>query len=102
MNTKHKYYDVIVAFAEGKTIQYRRGGNDTLWRDWLAPYCPAFSTHNGAPSYRVKPETRKIRVALFKLPDRVSLSAAESTNYKVFEAANGFTRWVTDEIEVEV
>jgi len=53
MNKRHKHYDVIVAWAEGKEIQFREKPSD-VWND--------FKTWDAAPTfhselqYRIKPE----------------------------------------------
>lgn len=71
---KHKHYDVIVAFAEGKTIQWRgqRG-----WEDWdgLGNQAPTF--HADA-KYRIKPEPK---------PDVVSYVVSTQTSPHVHLSA---------------
>ena len=47
---KHKHYDVIVAWAEGKEVQRKR--NDE-WEDWNEKFSPAFYPD---VEYRIKPE----------------------------------------------
>ena len=55
MNKRHKHYDVIVAWAEGKEIQFRAKPSD-VWND--------FKTWDAAPTfhselqYRIKPEPK--------------------------------------------
>ena len=51
MNKRHKYYDVILAFAEGKDVQFNVG--DGIWRDWTENACPSFCEHT---EWRTKPE----------------------------------------------
>lgn len=55
MNKRHKHYDVIVAWAEGKEIQWRLIG-DASWRDRIELGVPAFS--DGELEWRVKPEPK--------------------------------------------
>jgi len=53
MNKRHKHYETIVAWAEGKEIQFRAKPSD-VWND--------FKTWDAAPTfhselqYRIKPE----------------------------------------------
>jgi hypothetical protein len=53
MGTKHKHYDVIVAWAAGEEIQYFWGFE---WRDWEETSCPAFA---GTAEWRIKPKRVK-------------------------------------------
>ena len=49
---KHKHYDCIVAWAEGKKIQVKEYGS-TIWEDL---HCtPSWSSH---VNYRIKPEPK--------------------------------------------
>lgn len=50
MTQKHKHYDAIIAFANGKKIETRLPGSEK----WSAIANPTWS---GALEYRVKPET---------------------------------------------
>lgn len=53
---KHKHYDVIVAWAEGKTVQFKSPA-DNEWIDVVPSSdasSPAFRSH---VEYRIKPET---------------------------------------------
>ena len=55
---KHKHYDCIVAWAEGKEIQYRR--NDRLyyhdyWQDFEKEHPPTWFE---SFEYRIKPEPK--------------------------------------------
>jgi hypothetical protein len=53
MGTKHKHYDVIVAWAAGEEIQYFWGFQ---WRDWEETSCPGFA---GTAEWRIKPKRVK-------------------------------------------
>jgi len=53
MGTKHRHYDVIVAWAAGEEIQYFWGFQ---WRDWEETTCPAFT---GTAEWRIKPKRVK-------------------------------------------
>ena len=52
MCTKHKHYDLIVAWAEGKQIQWYR----TSTREWFDVNIPSWSKDD---TYRIKPEPVK-------------------------------------------
>lgn len=96
---RHKHADVIIAFAEGKQIQWRRGGMD--WTDT--------NTINGLElsdlSWRIKPASPQYRVALMKndgsgnpYPFIIHKKSAE----KGIEEHYNFSRWLTDWTEYEV
>jgi hypothetical protein len=50
---KHKHYDVIVAWAEGKEIQVK--DNFGWWSNWNHQCPPSFSVHG---EYRIKSEPK--------------------------------------------
>ena len=52
MNKRHKHYDVIVAWAEGKEIQFKYW-ND--WIDWAEKGSPNFHERT---EWRIKPEPK--------------------------------------------
>jgi len=53
MGTKHRHYDVIVAWAAGEEIQYFWGFQ---WCDWEETSCPSFA---GTAEWRIKPKLTK-------------------------------------------
>lgn len=55
---KHKHCDVIKAWADGATVQYKNRASDT-WADWKSKLCPGFDTD---VDYRVKPPKREVWV----------------------------------------
>src|SRR5690625_1737966 len=67
MKNRHKYYNEIVAFAEGKTIQAKYIGipNEGIWVDDHAPYFD-----NSKYEFRIKPEPKYIP---FTFEDREEL-----------------------------
>ena len=93
--TKHVHYACIVAFAEGKPIQWRES-NDKKWCDWASAVAPVFFPEI---QYRVKPEVKKCRVALFKF-NQVSVCKLDDTA-QYWENESHFVRWITDWIEYE-
>jgi hypothetical protein len=52
MSKRHKHYDEIVAWANGKKIQYKFDG-DAIWRDWCSNEAPSFMDYS---YFRIKPE----------------------------------------------
>jgi hypothetical protein len=85
---KHKHYDVIVAWAEGKKIQYINTlGN---WEDWNESYSPGFD--NWA-EYRIKPEPLPDIVRYYYVDSHyftVSQQYTNHTNLKItFDGATG-------------
>lgn len=67
-NGKHKWCDVIVAWAEGAEIQFKPYGCDS-WRDYSLASAPTFGD---STEYRIKPEKSDALVAAEK-----QLAAAE-------------------------
>ena len=119
---KHKYYDVIVAWAEGKEIQ-SKGISESNWETWYGED-PQFDSTRLL--WRIKPDTLKIkfRVALMK---NNSYGYAEYTtrNYTLVqtncteiqpnekgerwyqsclnpETHEFFIKWITNWIELEI
>ena len=52
---KHKHYDSIVAWAEGKTVQVKSAGDEWVDLSWNPEWLPE-------NEYRLKPEPRTIWV----------------------------------------
>lgn len=55
---KHKWFNEIIAFAEGKEIQYRftdDKGYSSVWYDVNSDFTPSFNAKNH--EFRAKPET---------------------------------------------
>jgi hypothetical protein len=92
---RHKHFNVIVAYAEGQTIQC-----ETAAGEWADCKNPNFSE---GLNYRVKPTTKKYRVALFKINDCVWTDIVDNPISEV-AAYNtpGFVRCLTPWIEYEV
>lgn len=66
---KHKWYDVIVAWAEGKTIQYKdvRVAGTTSWNDVPAMGTPRFDEIRC--DWRVKPERKVGWINIYRTSD---------------------------------
>ena len=97
MSTRHKHADVIIAWAEGKDVQvwdkfhgeWRNVDNDAVY--FMAEY-----------KYRIKPITKKYRVALLKDSREFYALAVNSQDYAdTMEQREGFVRWLTDWVEYE-
>ena len=52
MNKRHKHYEIIMAWAEGKEIQFF-DSDENQWRDWGYTSCPSFTVTS---EWRIKPE----------------------------------------------
>ena len=96
MTTRHKHADFIIAWANGATIQRQIAYENT----WCDDIYPTWSTQC---DYRIKPETIKYRVALYKQDgDSWCGFVTSHTQEKTVQSCNSFYRWLTDWIEVEV
>lgn len=106
---KHKYYDAIVAWASGETIQVREEGSDDEWENFEGED-PSFGS---VWEFRVKPKTitKKYRMALVDMYAGIkvkepSVRTVEVTNSSLNNPVEynveGFIRWVGDVTEVEV
>ena len=98
MGQRHKHADVIIAWAEGKDVQVW----DFTQNEWGDVTIESPTWCKGL-KYRIKPTTKKYRVALFSSHSGESLvvacnSPATAENY---ESLPGFVRWLTDWIEYE-
>lgn len=94
---KHKHYDVIVAWAEGKPIQSRHSGRG--WADWEKSHSltPGF----GSWEWRVKPAVVKYRNYLYRLAEGQYVVRTAQADFKS-EGMAGFVRWIGDWQEVEI
>ena len=96
MGQRHKHADAIIAWAEGKDVQVWDEGAK-CWCD-LTVETPAFK----GDKYRIKPPTKKCRVALFKINSGSYALAINSQDYAdTVEQREDFVRWLTDWIEYE-
>ncbi len=99
---KHKHYEAIVAWAEGKTIQVASSHGE----NWATITRPEWMVDL---RYRVKPETLKYRRWLaqftFSEPSYRVLVCHEGNIHtpEMIEKDNSFIRWIdTDWIEAEI
>ena len=98
VKTPHKHAEVIRAWADGHSVQYRVG--DSVEWETIGDY-PMFVEDY---QYRVKPEPKKhkYRVALFSRGDSVWTATEELSDEDFSEGCKNFIRYPTDWIEVEV
>jgi hypothetical protein len=103
---KHKWYNEIVAWAEGKTIQYK-SRDTSVWQDYTCSNTPSF---NGEIQFRVKPNTVKYRLYLCNYTDDIVnyVRMVYCSNDENIELKNKiennptFDKWLTDWIEIEL
>lgn len=95
--TKHIHHDVIIEWAKGATIQYY---NKELYK-WIDCHNnPGWNIHS---EYRVKPVTRKYRVALMSVFNGYhTISVDSPCEESTISSDRLFIRWITDWIEYEV
>ena len=99
MGQRHKHADVIIAWAEGTEVEYRK--------DPDRPWTPVPSQSNWYDyedvEYRIKPPAKKCRVALFKSDTSIYYTSTADTpeDANSYEKGRGFVRWLTDWIEYE-
>lgn len=110
---KHKYFDVIVAWAAGNSIQYKQN-DSTEWVDYISKSytVPNINDDN---EWRIKPNMHKqwYRIALCKttaknhscyLKPIFIFSVNEILNEpydKGSSVINGFVKWLTEWIAIE-
>lgn len=103
---KHRNYDVIVAWAEGKTVQVRYGPNSHIWIDAL-PQKNAPNFNDEKVEWRIKPQPIIIKycLALMRYKSEEYYTAVfRQDEYFLIEFINSenFAKWVSDWLELEV
>lgn len=95
MNKPHKHCELIKAWADGAEIQFFDESTN-LWKDTEEPFwhCDL--------KYRIKPQTIRYRVAIYKTNRFVTVTVDTDSQEKEIESRGGFVFWLTDWIEVEV
>lgn len=92
MPTPHKHAAVIKAWADGAEIQCK-APHHVRWQD-----C-SFPAWNADTKYRVKPETKKYRVVLWKNGTIGVVNRPDAAT--ICESSSNFDRWLTDWVEYE-
>lgn len=104
--SKHRWYDVIVAWASGEKIQFKFARGGAGWEDYIPAFkedCPEWNDLDF--EWRIKPETRikRYRMALVHDYGVVSVDITNSSLDDPIEYnIQGFIRWVGDTVEVEI
>lgn len=67
MTQRHKHADILIAIAEGKTVQYNSLCNKDDWEDYNPDDRSMFTplSCNDMYEWRVKPEVKKIEIISF-------------------------------------
>ena len=90
-----KILPVIKAFSEGKMIQANYSITEPIWMDISSPsFSPSID-------WRIKPEKKKYRVALWTWSNGLSIRAITSERCSIDERSYQFIRWLTEELEYE-
>jgi len=91
---KHKHYECIVAWAEGKKIQ-----NKDELGEWIDTENPRWFRNT---EYRIKPNTKKFRVALNRENNHIwTIHCTTDEGAAMVESNTYFHKWITDWIEYE-
>lgn len=97
-STKHIHHDVIIEWAKGATIQFYDSKNEK-WVDTLHNK-PTWSEDG---EYRVKPTTKKYRVALMSMFNGYyTISVDSPCEESTISSDRLFIHWITDWVEYEV
>ena len=99
MGQRHKYADVIIAWAEGAEIEHRASPD----RPWLPMTNTSSWYGHDDVEYRIKPPAKKCRVAMLSGCSGESLVVLCSSpaTADTFESMPDFVRWLTDWVEYE-
>ncbi len=101
---RHKYYDVIMHWANGGVIEFRSTcSNTSCWVELQNDESPYFNEEQ--LQWRIKPKTKTIRYrcALLKNNEVIALTSDPNLEDAYVDAA--FIRWIDPEwkeIEVEI
>lgn len=97
---KHKWYDVIVAWANGEKIQYNF--ENLGWKDYCFGIVDIPGFNNADTEWRIKPKTvvKKYRMALVLKEDGIQTVEVFDVTDHVFHVP--FVRWIGDTTEVEI
>lgn len=97
MTTPHKHHDVIVAWAQGKPIQWRRRDTDN-WENWTHIQAPAFAPYY---EYRIKPEPIQVKYRVYlwqaAMAEQYDVSLVRTEGQASFvEKGSAFRGWIGD------
>jgi len=85
MNKRHKHYEVIVAWAEGKDVQFKYW-DEKQWRDWGYTSCPSFTVTS---EWRIKPEPKPDVVVELKAFDGEAWISRDANLRLTFSGEDG-------------
>ena len=95
---RHKYYDVILHWANGGEIQHLADG---IWLTFTGELTPAFFSYE----WRIKPKTKTIRYRCALLKDNEIIALTSEPTLEDAYGDTAFLRWIDPEwkeIEVEI
>lgn len=100
---KHPNHEWIVAFAEGKQLQWSAPD----WEGWtdFNPKTDDGPWDDLSCKWRVKPESRWYRVALFKDANGkfwTQSADSQTLDEEAFTMNEEFVKWLTDRVEYEL
>jgi hypothetical protein len=101
---KHKYYDVILAWANGEPIQNRLL-NSYEWTDLIPKtgWVPAFNSDQLEWRVKPKPKVIKYRLALMKNSFSNYIKLIQEGPSPTLHASHPeFVKWMTDWVEYEI
>ena len=98
MNTKHKHYEYIVAFAEGKAVEYF----DDRFTAWARVYNTSTFDFPRI-KFRIKPEQKKTVGYRRYILEGITLRVAIVYEDNFYDASveDGFIRWIDNEFQYE-
>ena len=112
--TKHRWYDVILAWANGEKIQYKLPTSKE-WNTYNTHRYVSTGFESSQPDFsdsdyewRIKPRTvtKKYRMALLVDAAWSGVVAVEVTNSSIDDPVEystlGFVRWIGDTAEIEI
>lgn len=103
----HQYYNEIVAWAAGETLQYRvvlDDGTKSKWVDFFYfddNKSPNFNAENVEWQIKRPIKTRKYKVALCRYKDTFYTMTEDYEANDNIECQAGFIKWISDWIEYE-
>jgi len=85
MNKRHKHYEIIMAWASGKEIQFF-DSDENQWRDWGHTTCPSFIVTS---EWRIKPEPKPDVVVELKAFDGEVWISRDANLILTFDGEDG-------------
>lgn len=97
--SKHKWYDVIVAWADGETIQAAYSNDDVpVWQDFISTD-PRFDSK--CWQWRVKPKVIRTKFRVAQMKDKSFVIVVNDSLNESIQYDSHFKRFLTDWIEFE-